>query len=121
MAIKFLTTEEGCMTSKVQVLLLDDLDGGEAHGTVTFGLDGTAYEIDLSEGNAAQLRSVLQPYVDRARKTKAATATVKAVRRTAADRNEAAKIRAWAKERGIEINERGRIPGTIVDKYNAEQ
>jgi hypothetical protein len=49
------------MAQKVQVLFTDDIDGDEAEGKVSFGLDGAAYEIDLSAGNAAKLRKVLRP------------------------------------------------------------
>ena len=44
------------MAEKIQVLLVDDIDGGEATETVNFGLDGVAYEIDLSSDNAKKLR-----------------------------------------------------------------
>jgi hypothetical protein len=40
----------------------DDLDGTPATQR-TFGLDGKAYTIDLSDANAAKLLKVLQPYV----------------------------------------------------------
>ena len=56
------------MAQKVQVLLVDDLDGSEATETVAFGLDGAAYEIDLSSGNAGKLRKELAHYVEHARK-----------------------------------------------------
>jgi hypothetical protein len=56
------------MAQKVQVLLVDDLDGGEATETVAFSLDGTTYEIDLSSDNAGKLRKEFAPYVDHARK-----------------------------------------------------
>ena len=56
------------MAQKVQTLLVDDLDGGEAGETVQFALDGTSYEIDLSAGHAAELRSALARYADAARK-----------------------------------------------------
>ena len=59
------------MAQKVQVLLVDDLDGSEATETVAFGLDGTSYEIDLSSGNAGKLRKELAHYVKHARKTSA--------------------------------------------------
>jgi len=39
------------MAQKVRTFLVDDLDGGDAEGTVLFGLDGTQYEIDLSAGH----------------------------------------------------------------------
>lgn len=50
------------MAQKVQVLLVDDLDGGEADETVTFALDGKTYEIDLTTTNADKLRGLLEPY-----------------------------------------------------------
>src|SRR5271165_3532680 len=59
------------MAQKVQVLLVDDLDGSEATETVAFGLDGAAYEIDLSSGNAGKLRKELAHYVEHARKASA--------------------------------------------------
>ena len=45
------------MAQKIQVLLVDDLDGGEAEGTVRFGLDGVEYEIDLSAEHTEALRT----------------------------------------------------------------
>src|SRR6478735_6339763 len=60
-----LLRQKGCfMAQKVQVLLVDDLDGSEATETVTFGLDGASYEIDLSSGNAGKLRKELAHYVE---------------------------------------------------------
>ena len=56
------------MAQKIQVLFIDDLDGGEAEGTVRFGLDGADYEIDLSAKNAAALRKALARYADAARR-----------------------------------------------------
>ena len=50
------------------VSLVDDLDGTEAAETVTFGIDGDSFEIDLSEANADALRSTLDDWVARARR-----------------------------------------------------
>src|SRR5215216_3877874 len=47
--------------------LIDDLNGGAAAETVSFALDGTAYEIDLSKKNAAGLRKALDRYISAAR------------------------------------------------------
>src|SRR4051812_41204704 len=49
------------MAQRVEVVLIDDVDGGEAAETVAFALDGANYEIDLSEENAAKLRDGLAP------------------------------------------------------------
>src|SRR6202046_5047951 len=57
------------MAQRIQTLLIDDLDGGEAAGTVRFGLDGTEYEIDLSAAHNDELRKELQQYLAHARRT----------------------------------------------------
>src|ERR1700690_1332057 len=100
------------MAQKVQVLLLDDLDGTEATETVTFGLDGISYEIDLSSGNAGGLRKELAQYVDHARKAGNAQARRRR-QRNGAGREQSARIREWAKSRGFKVNERGGIPANI--------
>ena len=105
------------MAQKVQVLLVDDLDGSEATETVSFGLDGVAYEIDLSTGNAGELRKELAHYVDHARKSNAPARRRRA--RSGAGREQSARIRVWAKSRGFKVNERGRIPANIVAEYEA--
>jgi hypothetical protein len=113
------------VAQKVQVLLVDDLDGGEASETVSFGLDGASYEIDLSEGNAKKLRDTLSNYVGAARRAGASGGGRRAGRprsagggRAAMDREQAAAIRSWAKKKGLKVSDRGRIPATIVEQYN---
>lgn len=114
------------MAQKVQVLLVDDLDGGEAAETVRFGLDGANYEIDLSEGHAKALRDALAQYADKARKVgRAAGPRGAAGRKGGAaagtgDREQNRAIREWAKRKGLEISDRGRISQEIVDRYHAE-
>ncbi|MBO0820118.1 MAG: Lsr2 family protein [Nocardiopsaceae bacterium] len=106
------------MAQKVQVLLVDDLDGSQADETVTFGLDGVAYEIDLSSGNAGQLRGELAQYLEHARKASPAPARRRRAR-TGAGREQSARIREWAKAHGKKISERGRIPADILAEYEA--
>ena len=105
------------MAQKVQVLLVDDLDGGEASETVSFSLDGTAYEIDLSPENAGKLRKDLAQYIDHARKGGGGGRRRRA--RTGPGRERSAEIRAWARQRGHKVSERGRIPATIISEYEA--
>ncbi|HSV67806.1 MAG TPA: Lsr2 family protein [Mycobacteriales bacterium] len=113
------------MAQKIQVLLLDDLDGGDASETVAFGLDGTSYEIDLSAKNAAKLRDALAGYVGAARKAGQAVGRPAGRPRSgrggraAMDREQAAAIRSWAKGKGLKVSDRGRIPASIVEQYNA--
>jgi Lsr2 len=105
------------MAQKVTVELEDDLDGGPADETVRFGVDGAEYEIDLSTKNAAALRRKLAPFIDHARK--AGRGARRRPGRTAASRERSADIRAWAKAQGIAVSERGRIPASVVDRYQA--
>ncbi|SDP85522.1 Lsr2 protein [Actinopolyspora xinjiangensis] len=55
------------MAERIQVELVDDIDGSEAQQTVTFAMDGVSYEIDLSEQNARSLRELFGPYIKQAR------------------------------------------------------
>ena len=107
------------MAQKVQVFLIDDIDGGEAEETVTFGLDGSTYEIDLSADNAAKLREALTPFVQAARKAPGKQTRGRKGSRNAPSRERSAEIRAWAKAAGKPVNERGRIPAAIVAEYEA--
>ncbi|WP_016910274.1 histone-like nucleoid-structuring protein Lsr2 [Streptomyces xiaopingdaonensis] len=104
------------MAQKVQVLLLDDLEGGEADETVTFALDGKSYEIDLTSANAEKLRGLLEPYVKSGRRTGGRSARGKG-RASGGSSPDTAKIRAWAKEQGYDVNDRGRVPAGIREAY----
>ena len=111
------------MAQKVEVHLIDDLDGKEANETLTFGLDGSNYEIDLSAKNANKLRDALSTYIGAARK--AGRIPAKAGRgrsggSATADREQNQAIREWAKKQGLTVNDRGRIPAEIVEKYHAK-
>ena len=107
------------MAQKVQVILVDDIDGGSATETVSFALDGTSYEIDLSTKNAARLRDVVAPYVASARKVGGRSTRRSSGRRAAAGENRTAEIRAWAKSKNMKVSERGRVSAEIVAKYDA--
>lgn len=106
------------MAQKVQVLLVDDIDGGEADETVTFALDGKSYEIDLNSENANKLRSALEPYLKNGRRAGRATSGRGKSRSSGGSGgSDTAKIRAWAKEQGYEVNDRGRVPANIREAY----
>lgn len=108
------------MAQQVKVILVDDLDGGHAEETVTFSIDGASYEIDLNRANADKLRDAIAPFVGAARKASRGN-TGRATRRSASGdrRGHAADIRAWARTKAIEVNERGRIPARVVEQYEA--
>lgn len=103
------------MAQRVVVSLSDDIDGGEAAETVSFGLDGRNYEIDLSTDHAKQLRGALAPYVRSGRKQ---TRSGKAFHRTAIAPDPRA-VRAWAGSNGFQVPARGRIPKKVYDAFNA--
>lgn len=105
------------MAQKVQVLLIDDLDGGEAHETVTFAMDGKSYEIDLSEANAQKLRESLAEFMKAGRKTGGRPGGRGKLRPATVGSPDTAKIRAWAKENGYSLNDRGRVPAEIREAY----
>lgn len=105
------------MAQKVTVVLEDDLTGGPAEQTVRFALDGTAYEIDLSAKNAAAFGTQLAPYIEHARR--AGRAPSRRPGRTAVGRQRSGDIRAWAKEHGLAVSGRGRIPASVVEQYQA--
>ncbi|NUR06179.1 MAG: Lsr2 family protein [Nocardioidaceae bacterium] len=111
------------MAQRVNVVLVDDIDGSDAVETVSFALDGVDYEIDLNEKHADQLRKAFSLYVGHARRvggrrrggrrTTAAAATATANGASAAD------IRAWARENGWDVPERGRVSAEVREAFAA--
>lgn len=104
------------MAQRVTVALEDDLDGGPADETVRFGFGGAEYEIDLSKKNAAVVCKKITPFMEHARKAEQGPA--RGAARTAASRQRSGDIRAWAKDQGITVGDRGRIPASVVEQYH---
>ena len=100
--------------------LIDDLDGSDADSTVTFGLDGTAYEIDLNSKHQDEFRSALSPFLDSARRIRPDSGRGKSSARAASDKDRNAAIREWAATEGAEVNTRGRIAQAVQDAYEAQ-
>jgi Lsr2 len=108
------------MAQKIQVLLVDDLDGGEAEGTVRFGLDGVDYEIDLSAEHAEALRRALAPFIDVARRGPGAGRQQgRGGQRAGASGLDTTEVREWARAQGIDVKDRGRIPAKVVARFKA--
>jgi hypothetical protein len=105
------------MAQRITVALEDDLDGGLADETVRFGLGSTDYEIDLSKKNANAFRRKLAPFIEHARRT--GRGQRRRPGRTAPSRERSADIRAWAKDQGITVSDRGRISATVAEQYDA--
>lgn len=101
------------MAQKIQVVLVDDVDGGVAHETVKFSLGNAQYEIDLSTAHAAEMRASLAPWVAAARKVSGRSST------KARAGSNTSKVRAWARANGYAVSERGRISSTVRAAYDA--
>ncbi|MEK6310902.1 MAG: Lsr2 family protein, partial [Curtobacterium sp.] len=100
------------MTQRTTVTFIDDLTGEEiadgAGGTVQFGFDGNAYEIDLSETNKDSLREALSDFIAAARRVSGGTRTSRQSSSSRNDPAELAKVREWANQNGHEVSSRGR-------------
>ncbi len=117
------------MAQKVQVLLVCDLHDDETEGTetVSFGLDGSSYEIDLCEEHAATLRDDLASYVGASRRAgrsgaagpRRSSAGGTSRKAAAASASNVSEVREWARQNGFEVNERGRIASTVLEAYDA--
>lgn len=111
------------MARKVVVTLIDDFDGtSTAEETVTFGIDGIAYEIDLSATNATALREALDQWIPHARRTGRAAKAKPGIGRgtpasTTGPRRDLTAIRAWATENGHKVSSRGRIAAETITAY----
>ena len=105
------------MAQRVEVVLIDDIDGGKAAETVTFALDGVSYEIDLSEKNARKLRDDLAAWTGHARRAGAAKAASRR-RAGAAKRTDLGAVREWARANGHTVSDRGRISADIQAAYD---
>lgn len=104
------------MARRVITELIDDTDGSVADETVTFGLDGVVYEIDLARGNAELLRKSLLAYTDFGRRVSGRVPT-----QSGPDKVRFAKIRKWAEINGQEVSKRGRIAESVQKAYDESQ
>ncbi len=104
------------MAQKVHIVLIDDIDQSDAEETVSFGLDGKEFAIDLNKKNARSLRDALAPYVAHARpvSTRGRRSAAKAAAGAAPS-----EIRAWARENGWDVPERGRVSAEVREAYAA--
>ncbi|MEV0766170.1 Lsr2 family protein [Nocardia sp. NPDC050435] len=106
------------MARKVVVTVVDDHDGrSPAEETVSFALEGAAYEIDLSSLNAKQLRAFFEQWTPFARKVGRSPRTK--ANHSDLDRVHAAVVRAWAREHGHAVASRGRVPSHLAAAYTA--
>ena len=111
------------MAQKTFTLLVDDLDGKELKDgkgqTVSFGLDGREYEIDLSDKNADAFRKAVSRYTAAGRKLNGGSRGTASKRgRSKSDVSPQA-VREWAKSNKVEVSARGRIPQSVIDQFRS--
>jgi hypothetical protein len=97
----------------------DDLSGGKADSTTAFSFDGTSYEIDLSKANARAFEKVIQPYVSAGRRVRSGRRPSRSGRRSASGKYDLAAVRAWAKDAGYKVSDRGRVAQEVFDAYES--
>ena len=108
------------MAQKVNIVLVDDLDGSDATETVSFGLDGTNYEIDLNDKNAASLREALAGFIGHSRKVTGGGRGRRGRGRAAASTGgpSAGELREWGRANGFEVSDRGRVSAEVREAYD---
>ncbi|NHB85456.1 Lsr2 family protein [Tessaracoccus sp. HDW20] len=107
------------MAREIRVILTDDLDGTAATQTVEFSIAGNAYSIDLNDANVAKLEAALKPFIDNAEKVRGARQGGARRQPGRVTRGGTTAIRAWARENGHKVSDRGRIPAEVLAAYEA--
>lgn len=109
------------MAQKVNIVLIDDIDGNDADETVSFALDGKDYDIDLNSANAQKLRDALAPYIGHARRATGGRSSGGRGRRSRGGESgvPASEIREWARQNGWDVPERGRVSADVREAYAA--
>lgn len=103
------------MATQTSTKIVDDFDGAPAT-TITFGLDGTTYEIDLTDQRQNTLRAGLAPFIEKGRKV---TSKRRSPATTTTHVGPApATVRAWARANNIEVPDRGRVSQSVIDQFN---
>ena len=105
------------VATRTIVSIHDDLTDEPANTTVSFGLDGRDYEIDLTDANAEELREMLDTYIAAGRKV-GGTRRRRRGSSPVADVDPKA-VRAWAAAKGYEVSNRGRVPAAVIEAYRA--
>lgn len=95
----------------------DDIDGSKAEGTISFGFEGTNYEIDLSKSNSRAFEKAMALYIGHARKVRGTRG--RSTRAKASGKYDLGAVRAWAAENGYSVAPRGRVAADVLEAYDA--
>lgn len=110
------------MAQKVTIELVDDLDGNpisDGGGTVTFALGKKSYEIDLSTANKEKLEKALSPFISAARAASSSSTSTRSAGRSSSKGKDLSAVREWARANGHAISDRGRVPSSVIEAYEA--
>ncbi len=101
--------------------ITDDIDGTKDAAEVAFSFGGSDYTIDLSKKNAAALEKALKPYLEAATKlSRRSSGTSRRSRSSSTStRNDYSQIRDWARQQGLQVSDRGRVPAVVIEQYEA--
>jgi hypothetical protein len=102
---------------KIVQTLIDDIDGSEATGTLTFSVSGVDYTIDLNDKNLAKFEKAITPFVQHAQRVGGRRRSATVTKLT----GNAKAVRSWAQANGYDVPDRGRIPGQILAAYEAAE
>lgn len=100
------------MAQRRHVIVTDDIDGTEGARSYRFAWQDAQYEIDLTDAHRDELIAALQPFITAGRRVRG-----KSPARAA--RSDGAAIRAWAREHGYTLSDRGKIPDEIRAAYES--
>jgi hypothetical protein len=109
------------MAKTTIIQITDDLDGSRDAQEVTFSFQGADYTIDLSKKNLAAFEKALKPYVDAATRVSTGSARPRRAAKSGSRGQNLAAVREWAKGAGIKVPDRGRLPKSVLDQYEAAQ
>ena len=106
---------------KTVVKYIDDVSKKETPKveTIEFAFEGKTYEIDLNPLNAANFRRSIDKYVKNGRKVSGRRTSPFDGRRVTHEKGYVQEVRQWAKDNGIEVAERGRVPLSVYDRFEA--
>jgi hypothetical protein len=102
------------VAQQITTLLIDDIDGTEASETIKFSYQGIDYEIDLNNKHTKALDESFQEWIEHARRVGGRRNSAKSASKSGLDTSA---IRAWARENGYNVNDRGRVAADIIDAY----
>lgn len=105
------------MARKTIVEWVDDIDGTVAAETVTFTIDGSRYEVDLSDENAAKLRDVMSKWIEAGRRS--GNRRPRGGNNPKQDPAESTRARKWAVDNGFDVGPRGRLRSDVLDAYRS--